>query len=156
LTIFEFPYVVVLTQECDLEQNKKKRLNGVMESGFLKNDGHLVSILVAPLYNAEHVKDGKHLDGINIMCEKLNTDKWKKIKQNDDSRYHYIEPPKKFLLPPSVVDFKHYFSVSLHSLEENIGNRLCTMEPLYKANLVQRFANFLSRIGLPDLASDAI
>lgn len=56
LTIYEFPYVIILTQDCDLEQNFKSEVKQVIIDGktLNKNDKHLVSIIVVPLYNSEH------------------------------------------------------------------------------------------------------
>jgi hypothetical protein len=53
-----FPLVVVLTQDCDLEQDSKVRTLGAKAKS---QDKLLFSVLVAPLYNAEHVYEGKHL-----------------------------------------------------------------------------------------------
>jgi hypothetical protein len=48
-----FPFVVVLTQDCDLEQDSRYR-NPKCDVPTT-HDKKLFSVLVAPLYNAEHV-----------------------------------------------------------------------------------------------------
>lgn len=53
-----FPYVVVLTQDCDLEQDYKYRWGDPKPKS---QDKYLLSVLVAPLYNIEHVYRGEHL-----------------------------------------------------------------------------------------------
>ena len=45
-----FPLVVVLTQDCDLEQDHK-----CQQADKPVRDKLLISVLVAPLYNAQHV-----------------------------------------------------------------------------------------------------
>jgi hypothetical protein len=56
-----FPFVVVLTQDCDLEQDSRYR-NGNRRPST--HDKKLFSLLVAPLYNAEHVFQGTHLEDL--------------------------------------------------------------------------------------------
>ena len=150
-TIFEFPYVVVLTQDCDLEQNKSARAGQSAASDMIQNDKHLISIIVAPLYNSEHLFAGEHLKEIGVATQRFNSDLRKRVISNQNTRYHYIAFDSSVTLPNSVVDFKHYFSVSLGWLENQMSQRTCVIAPLYRELLSQRFANYLSRIGLPDL-----
>jgi hypothetical protein len=149
LTVYEFPYSVVLTQDCDLEQNKSARSAITPTDKSIYNDKHLISVIVAPLYNSEHLFAGEHLKGIDISSQKLNSDLRNPVKKNQNPRYHYIEFDDSVVLPNSVVDFKHYFTVSLSLLEKLIDTRLCGLDPLYRELLSQRFSNYLSRIGLP-------
>jgi hypothetical protein len=73
------------------------------------------------------------------------------IQNNANPRYHYLDFPKDCPLVPSVVDFKHYFSVSPEQLREHAkASFICRLAPLYREDICQRFAAFLSRIGLPD------
>lgn len=61
LSVLEFPFAIVLTQECDLEQNVKERTTCKdTEATIKKHDKFLVSLLCAPLYNAEHLFSGNH------------------------------------------------------------------------------------------------
>jgi len=152
LTIYEFPYVLVLTQDCDLEQNKNDR-SKVKEPntlGLKQNDKHLISVIVVPLYNSEHLFSGEHLSQLEILSQKHGSDQKKTIKQNQTPRYHYIEFDKDVVVPDSVIDFKHYYSVSLEWLESNFKNRICGINPIYRELISQRFSNYLSRIGLPE------
>jgi len=151
LTLFKFPYAIVLTQECDLNSNSKERLNINNETEIIKHDKYLVSLLCAPLYNAEHLFSGNHLSKLNIETENKNSVQKKYIKSNRDPRYHYIEFEDQVGIVPLVIDFKHYFTVSLINLENNIANnRVCSLKPIFRESVTQRFSNFLSRIGLPD------
>lgn len=155
LTIYEFPYVLVLTQDCDLEQNKSARSKeaGLTQQDLTVNDKHLISVIVVPLYNSEHLLSGTHLDQLKIKTGTLGGELKKTILKNQNPRYHYIEFNDDIILPNSVIDFKHYYSVSLEWLELNTTNRVCGIEQLYRELISQRFSNYLSRIGLPESQS---
>jgi len=155
LNILEIPFSIVLTQDCDLEQNRSERLRNAalskQEQDKIKNDKYLISLLCAPLYNYEHLCAGTHLENLKIKMEFYNSAEKKKITQNNNIRYHYIEFSKDILLPPLVIDFKHYFTVSLGNLEEQLTNRIYSIDPLFRESISNRFAHYLSRIGLPDV-----
>jgi hypothetical protein len=146
LVIYDFPYTFVLTQDCDLLQNRNERIKN---AEIKKKDKFLFSIIVAPLYNAEHLFSGNHLEFLDIETELINSDNKKKIKQNNNPRYHFINFGDNVALPDAVIDFKHYFSISLNWLESNSHKRICSIMPIYREYISQRFANYLSRIGLP-------
>ena len=143
-----FPNVYVLTQDCDLEQEHNSRSN---ESN---NDKQLISIIVAPLYNLEHVYLGEHLSELGLrmrtISNKSTTTENKTLLQNQIPRYHYLEFEKEFALQNSIIDFKHYFTVSsnlLLSLKKK--SYIGKVSELYRENISHRFAFYLSRIGLP-------
>ena len=143
-----FPYVIVLTQECDLEEDFRLRSTNSEKD---KLDKLLLSVLVVPLYNAEHLKDGKHLSELDINGEYINSDRWGPVKRNLMPRYHYLEFPENTRLVPLVLDFKHYFSVNLEYLKRvREEHYITTVAELFRERISQRFANYLSRIGLPD------
>ena len=147
LSLLEFPFSIILTQECDLSNNLFERMkNG---NNPKKQDKYLVSLLCAPLYNADHLFAGKHLEFLDIETEYKNSNQKKYIKSNRDPRYHYIEFASDELVP-MIIDFKHYFTVTLNYLENNVSNRVCSLEPIFRELVTQRFSNFLSRIGLPE------
>ena len=146
-----FPFVVILTQDCDLAQDHTFR-----EEPKETQDKWLISVLVAPLYNAEHVFSGEHLLDIGIKSQPINKKKTDGtlLQQNQKPRYHFLEFPDDILVVPCVVDFKHYFSVPVMYLRElKKTNFVCTVSELYREDLSHRFATFLSRIGLPDLTA---
>lgn len=151
LSILEFPFSIVLSQECDLEQNCRERASFAgVGSEMKKHDKFLVSLLCAPLYNAEHLFAGEHLSYLQIEAERKGSEQKKYIKSNRESRYHYIEFDGDIEIVPSVIDFKHYFSIALPYLESNLGNRVCSIRPIFRESISQRFSNYLSRIGLPE------
>lgn len=145
-----FPYVIVLTQDCDLEQDYKFRWT---ENGGKGHDKWLLSVLVAPLYNLEHVFNGEHLSELSFEMQQIKKSgtKGKLLTQNQVPRYHYLEFPDSVPVVPSAIDFKHYFSISvstLHGIKST--NFVCSVSELYREDISHRFASFLSRIGLPE------
>ena len=144
-----FPFVVVLTQDCDLEQDFNNRTDVEKQN----QDKHLISVIVAPLYNVEHVYVGEHLSELGLTMQQIPKDKMhagKFLRDNQLPRYHYLEFDSQIPIPASVIDFKHYFTVNLEMLlKVKSSNHVCKISPLYRESISLRFANFLSRIGLP-------
>ena len=143
-----FP-VIVLTQDCDLEQDHRVRRP---KSVAKDQDKELFSALVAPLYNAEHVFKGEHLSELGRKMMEINRTKTPgtNLMHNETPRFHYIEFPVQIPIVPSVVDFKHFFSVNLGELTaKKKTNFVCQVSDLFREDISQRFASFLSRIGLP-------
>ncbi|MBO0137395.1 hypothetical protein J0673_13895 [Vibrio sp. Vb2736] len=144
-----FPYVVVLTQDCDLAQDHTFRWS---EEPKPNQDKWLFSVLVAPLYNLEQIFTGEHLSELNMSMGVISRKKTpgKNLMQNETPRYHYLEFPQEVALVPSVVDFKHYFSVNVVQLKQQKADKfVCQIGELYRENLSHRFSSYLSRIGLP-------
>jgi hypothetical protein len=144
-----FPYVIILTQDCDLEQDHSDRTI----TSKTNHDKHLFSVLVAPLYNVEHLRGGAHLQELGMTMQLINSNKASFVKNNEISRYHYLEfNPQDVQLPPLAIDFKHYFSLNVEYLKERIPTHwVCKIAELHRENVCQRFASFLARIGLPNI-----
>ncbi len=145
-----FPLIIVLTQDCDLEQDFANRASAERAN----EDKHLISVIVAPLYNIEHLYDGSHLSKLGLQMQIINRSHKKSdnniLRSNQNPRYHYLEFEDKVQVVNSVIDFKHYFTVNinyLNSIREK--NYVGKVSELYRENISHRFAYFLSRIGLP-------
>ncbi|NLO19106.1 MAG: hypothetical protein GX121_04400 [Ignavibacteria bacterium] len=144
-----FPYIIVLTQDCDLTWDYNNR-----NSEKNNQDKYLISTIVAPLYNYDKFLIGEQLLGIKRKMQVYGIKEnsvTKIIKQNNNPRYHYLEFPVDIDIVNSIIDFKHYFSVGteyLYSIYKD--NFTCRVDILYRELISQRFANFLSRIGLPE------
>jgi len=142
-----YPYIVILSQDCDLREDASVRSNKI-------NDKALVSVLAAPLYNFDQFLCGGHLKNLGIdatpISKKSTKTDHKNLIQNLTPRYHFLEENTNVGLPKLVIDFKHYFSISIEYLQKvKDDNFECTLDYLYRERLSQRFANYLSRIGLP-------
>ena len=75
---------------------------------------------------------------------------------NENKRYHYLNFAQDVELVESVIDFKHYFTVTVNYLNSIREEKyVCSIESLYRELILQRFSNFLSRIGLPDPEEDS-
>lgn len=148
-----FPKVIILTQACDLQQDFKAREQNIQQNTQGENnDKYLMSVLVAPLYNFEDFRNGEHLMQLHLKMAnqgKLKGSVCSNILKNENKRYHYLKFDNN-QIPESVVDFKHYFTVNiLYLYGKYKQNYICSVECLYRELILQRFTNFLSRIGLP-------
>lgn len=147
-----FPLVTVLTQDCDLEQDYNSRWS--KKEDKKDQDKFLLSVLVAPMYNAEHVYQGEHLSELKMKMQKIKRKgtSGNDLRNNQKPRYHYLEFPPEIHIVPSVIDFKHYFSVNIKQLKKlKRTNFICSIPPLFREDISQRFASFLARIGLPNI-----
>jgi hypothetical protein len=148
-----FPLVIVLSQDCDLEQDFKARSS---KDASADQDKWLLSVLVAPLYNAEHVYLGEHLSLLDLKMQQINKTKTpgKVLRNNETPRYHFLEFPNTIPIVPSVIDFKHYFAVNIRYLKSlRRKNFVCSVSPLFREDISLRFASYLARIGLPKLGN---
>jgi len=148
-----FPLVIVLTQDCDLEQDFFNR----RDTESKNQDKHLFSAIVAPLYNAEDFLNGNHLSELNLKMQLIkkkkqgkDTTHYRFLKINEIPRYHYLEFKPDIPIVNSVIDFKHYFTIHIETLMKIKNEKfVCKVCELYREDISHRFANFLSRIGLP-------
>lgn len=137
-------YAVILSQDCDLSSHQR-----AVDSGKMQNRAILPSVLVCPAYPFEQFFEGKHLEGkqLDTLQEKKD-----RIRENEKlKRYHYVEKNQDIGLTELVIDFKHFYTVGYDVLmKARKDSYITTINELYRENLSQRFAQFLSRIGLPD------
>jgi hypothetical protein len=153
-----FPWVVVLTQECDLQWDYEARWGDKRPGTFGQV---LLSVLAAPMYHADHLHGGTHLSALKVharedapfVCHHIPTDHWDKyVRKNRDPRYHYMDLPESLRLPPVVIDFKHYFGISAEVLAQSRDKCLGRLGNLDRLHVSQRFASFLTRVGIPEAA----
>ncbi len=145
LTKITFPYVICMNQECDLKNDYDSSNPGIIF------DNQLLHLIIAPVFNFDQFLTGTHWGKIMNHKETLKKSdtKTKLICQNEIPRYHYLNF-KDSSLPELIIDFKHFFTIEKSILYNNIENRLCSMDDLYKEKISQRFSSYISRIGLPD------
>lgn len=146
-----FPLAIVLTQDCDLtwDFESRSKTNGLQ-------DKYLFSVIVAPLYNYEHFIAGEHLielgQKMQTISSKLTKTDNKNLRDNETPRYHFLDFDDSIPIVNSVIDFKHYFTINVLKLQEHKKSHyICTVSELFRERISQRFANYLSRIGLPDM-----
>lgn len=142
------PYIVVMTQDCDLEHDFNNRTEVSPE----KHDKFLRTVLVCPAYVAIDLRKGDHLEDLKLKMEKFNSDRWSTIKKQNNTRYHYLEQEQELQVPELVIDFKHYYAIPRDTLFYMYNEHyLATINHLFREYLSQRFSNYLSRIGLPKI-----
>lgn len=152
-----FPYGVVLTQDCDLSEdyinrNGLRDIKAEKDKSEEKHDKYIQSILVCPFFIADELRHGNHLKKLSLIRENWCSDQWNLIKSNRHKRFHYFRIDDENKLPDMVADFKFYYTIprnELYELAEN--NYKVSIKNLFKEDLSQRFAYYLSRIGLPDI-----
>ena len=156
---YTFPYAVLVSQDCDLEQEFRARLkqetaaaNGTPPPPF---SSFQPNVLVLPAFRDELLHQGIHLKEIyGVTAPKLDRDIWKRVVSNNDERYHTLEEARSLNIPQLVIDFKTYLSVPKENLEKLLADHyVATINELFRENLAIRFANYMSRIALPELAS---
>jgi len=154
VSIITFPYVIILTQDCDLSQDYLYRFGKKQNQDKL-----LLSVVAAPLYNVEQVYLGQHLKELGLEMESINKNKTpgKDLRKNLKPRYHYLEFPADINLTNLIIDFKHYFTLNMnYLLKIRKSNWVCKVKELYREDISQRYAFFLSRIGLPYIKQNSI
>jgi len=157
-----FPYVVVLSQDCDLAQDYNKLLenNSIKDENNKKYNQNVLSIMVVPLYNKNQVFEGSHLqdldqklDPIPYLNQKHQLSTIAKgILDNNNPRYHFFEfsNEEEIDLPDCISDFKHFFTVNRdYLIKQKRTKYICSLDIPFREALSHRFAFYLSRIGLP-------
>ena len=145
-------YVIVLSQDCDLESDYRNRSKKAEEQDT--QDKFLHSILICPAYLAEKLKQGVHLKGpgFDLTMERYNSKRWDIIQDNKNERYHYLTADLNLQIPNLAIDFKHYLTIPRSQLYDSRGqNYIATINELHREALSQRFAYYVSRIGLPEV-----
>jgi hypothetical protein len=139
----EHPLVVVLSQDCDVEQDYKRRNTG---SPFLWN------IWLADVFEAESLHVKLHAE------ENTSSNEWRKIKENHTPRFQFLNAVSAdqdalgIGLPALAVDFRLYFSIRTDELYERLRLKLtkkrCRLQTPYAEHLAHRFHSYQSRIPL--------
>lgn len=140
-----FPYVICLNQECDLETD-------FAENTDPASDKHLLHLAIAPVFIFEHFLSGNTWGDIFKPTQgyKRGKSNTQAIINNENPRYHYLKFPEKDM-PELIIDFKHFFSINRNILYANLDKRICSLDALFKEKISQRFSYYLSRIGLPEV-----
>jgi hypothetical protein len=135
------PIVVVLSQDCDLDQDYTRRQKD-------KTDNLLASVLFcAVAVNDEDFR----------RCINLGTKEWKKVVENREPRLHYLRavPQADDIanegLSDLIVDFRQYFSLPTEEAYFCAGaaRRRCRLETPYAEHLSHRFFSHMARVALP-------
>ena len=141
--LMTYPFLIVMSQDCDLEQCSNTTANG-NKNAFLAN------ILVLPAFLAQKIQEGNAFIAYGIAQDSKATKEMNKIKGGKEARYFYISENEPLKIPELIIDFKHYLTIPKETVELNYNEKYCaTINELFRENLARKFANYLSRIGLP-------
>ena len=143
------PYAIIVSQDCDLEQDFRARQGGNAP------DKLVPGTLFCEVATAEEVR-GK---------EEMNSTLWRPVPTNKNERYHFLQrvdascDAVQIGVVELVVDFKRYFTLPTdevyHRIARGEAKRRCVLVSPYLEHFSTRFAHFLSRVALPqDHASD--
>lgn len=138
------PYVMVASQDCDLEQDHPFRADGRSE------EAPLPSVLLYEVYTAQELRD---------FHSELNSTTWKPLRQNRSERYHFLERVPRGAdaegegLPELAIDFKRYLTVATDELLARIAmgavKRRCRLLSPFLEHWSSRHAYFQCRVALP-------
>jgi hypothetical protein len=159
-------YGFLITQDCDLEWDHRLRYKAAAKA---VHDKLLDTVLLCPAYPAQRLREGTHLSEIEVNekgeeqvakkvdMQKFNSDMWSNLRKNMYERYHYLPGNDALHIPELALDFKRYQTVKREALIDCRAAKrgLGTLDLLFREDLSVRFANYLSRIGLPELATPA-
>jgi hypothetical protein len=151
---YHHPLMVVMSPDCDLDHDFPVRfpdLQAQEQYQSVTEDESLPAIipqvLLGDLYKEDEIRS--RIQGADI---------WRRIKQNQDERYHCFESasignPSRGELPALYLDFKKSLSLPTPSLYDGLRvngvQRIALIPPIYIHHLIHRFYGFLSRVGLP-------
>ena len=139
-------YVIVVSQDCDLEWDYKARLGHAPEGKLLTH------ILFCALFTQAEVRSRSG----------LKHELWKRARQNQDERYHRLDEAlingTEERLPELIADFKMTFSLPnefaywLVSTSQAI--RKGALSSPYLEGFMHRLYYFLGRVATPELSSE--
>jgi len=148
----EYQYIVVLSQDCDLEQANNLILEDIKcEDECRLFNQFLPSVLFVPAFPSDLLRSGEHIKSLyKIKAHKLNSNLWGPIKNNENPRYHFLHFDQERQIPNLVLDFKSYYTLSYEYFAgKHKEHYHATINELFRERLSQRFSNYLNRIGLP-------
>ena len=139
------PFAVILTQDCDLEQDFIDRKNTA--AGW-SADKLIPNVLLSEAVTSSEL----------VAALPRGKDIRKRVLQNKDERYHVfqkveaVDDAQGEGLPALGVDFKRYFTVptdELYAQLDSNAKRRAHFRSPYLEHFVKRFADFQSRVALP-------
>ena len=141
-------YAVVLTQDCDLEQDYRVRFT----TPTPESDKLIPCVFLVEAYVAQDIC-ARIADSSRKKWDRLN------IEANKNERFHFLQKVDTDAdrlnqgLPELVLDFKRYFTLPTDELYRRIDvgqtRRRTLLASPYLEHLSGRFAYYLSRVGLP-------
>ena len=143
--------VIVMSALCDLGQDFEARYSPERPTDpddIVKADYEipklLPNVIVCPLYDEDSIR----------QMSPSGTDAWRRVKQNQNERYHHLQPLDDAEQPAYFMDFKNVLSLPTEGLYAGLAwggiRRAGVVPDVYIHDIMHRFYAFQSRIGLPD------
>lgn len=162
-----FDFCVVITQDCDLEQDvqaidkveKSKRPDFVLQPGtdLPTNDKYLNTVMLCPAFVADSVRKGIHMASLGWTMQNIKSGtKWSDIENNNNSRYHFLDANTAFKLPDLVMDFKRVYALPRDYMMTMLGNKAAKLDDLFATAVSGRYSAYVSRVALPILDKNGV
>jgi hypothetical protein len=142
------PFVIVVSQSCDLEWDFEAR------RASSEPDKMLPHVFLCEALTAQEVRSRRSSRGDVINNSRI----WTPLKRNKDERFHFLEavPPLEDAasegLPELVVDFKRYFSLPTPELYWRLAEqakRRTRLKNPYLEHFSTRFFQYQARVATP-------
>jgi len=138
----DHPLVTVVSQDCDLEWDYQARQKQVAEDKLLRH------VLFCDLFTDVDIRARSN----------LKSDLFKRVRQNQDERYHHFAAAPTGQtgtdLPDLYADFKVIFSLPCDFVYLLLGGgqatRKCIVPPPYLHDFAHRLYGFLGRVAIPE------
>ncbi|PSB51384.1 hypothetical protein [Chamaesiphon polymorphus] len=137
------PYVIVVTQDCDLDWDYQARISDN------RPDKLLNSIILCEVATAQEVRG----------TAEMNSKEWNLVSSQRHERYYFFEKiPKEFELekeglPELTADFKRIFGIEAailyRQLELGMAKRRSVLSSPYLEHFSRRYHSFQGRVALP-------
>jgi hypothetical protein len=152
------PLAIIVTQDCDLEQDFKARDGKAGKHRILPN------ILFCEVELATELRFGAKNETLSeekrARSAEINSKIWPNIEKNKDERYHFLQrvQPEEDLLGEGLnelaIEFKRYFTIPTDEVYFRISNgsakRRCKLESPYLEHFSVRFHYYHYRVALPE------
>lgn len=148
-----FPYVLVITQSCDMLHASELIKNNIQSEAKM-----MFSVIVVPIFEKETITKGEHykelkekkIVNFNINPTFIDKNDHKVIEKGMHYRFHSLNIDQKFEIPESIIDFKSFFTINVSAINQMTNKRVCRIDSFGCQQIVNKFAAFLSRVGLSD------
>lgn len=176
VVLTKHPYSIVLSQDCDLDQDFRTRVDasGVelkptvddQQKTLVKNKLRQIPyVLLCQAESADKFIERSDVDR-NVL-KRITTERTddrgnkRRFATNKEERFYFIESVPQDCdrkgegLPELVLDFKKVIAVPTIELYRTLNRpdaatkRRCFLCPPFAQNLSQRFTSYLGRVGLP-------
>lgn len=144
-----YPYALIITQDCDLEQDYEARQSKLKQYKMIPN------IMFCPLLSIDFILEHE----LQEIKKKKGTTQ-NNILNNKDERYHFLQsvPPDVDLagkgIAESVIEFKRVFTIPTQEVYARIQakqiGRHCKLASPYLEHFAVRYAFYHTRVALPE------